>query len=372
MRSQWITVSALSVCVGIGLNCGHVSTGTSGAVLPQLSDAVTDVPPTFSQTLSANAADIPPGGSLVSRSTFSNGEAVSVTGDVTLSDSQVVPLQFLKDGTDWVATFTSQLISPRGNAVLRVEGQNADGEKAPMNRTFKILGTRGDEPGLVAFYRFEESGAAALDSSIKGNNGTITGAIRQPGAYGQRMSFNGSTDYIFVPNSPSLQMTSTITMEAWIYVTKPDPTTTSYITGIVGKLNFSGATTYDMSVSMSGGLFCTLNDSSVQLGWQIQKNIWTHVACTYDGQTLRLFVNGRQQTMLTLSTPTGIQVTTDPVYLGVGGTGAAGYHYQGYMDEVAIWNSVRTEDQICADAGGIPAGNYLGQTACDYPFFPIN
>jgi hypothetical protein len=60
-------------------------------------------------------------------------------------------------------------------------------------------------PSLVAAFDFgEASGATVLDSSGTGNNGTISGATRTAsGKYGAALSFNGTTDWVTVPDAAS-------------------------------------------------------------------------------------------------------------------------------------------------------------------------
>ena len=52
------------------------------------------------------------------------------------------------------------------------------------------------DSSLVGYWNMNEgSGTVAHDSSVNGNNGTITGASWVDGKYGEALSFNGSTDY---------------------------------------------------------------------------------------------------------------------------------------------------------------------------------
>src|SRR5215472_7057056 len=73
-------------------------------------------------------------------------------------------------------------------------------------------------PGLVAAYGFNEgSGTTVTDASGNGNNGTITAATwTTSGKYGGTLSFNGSTAVVTVPNAASLQLTTGMTLEAWV------------------------------------------------------------------------------------------------------------------------------------------------------------
>src|SRR4030095_12638936 len=73
--------------------------------------------------------------------------------------------------------------------------------------------------GLVAAYNFNEgSGTVVHDVSGKGNDGTLQGGASwaTSGKYGKAISFNGTNAYVSIPSSSSLQLTSAMTLEAWI------------------------------------------------------------------------------------------------------------------------------------------------------------
>src|SRR3954468_13851083 len=73
-------------------------------------------------------------------------------------------------------------------------------------------------PGLVSAYSFNEgTGTAVTDVSGNSNNGTISNATwSASGKYGSALSFNGSTSRVDIPDSASLDLTSGLTMEAWV------------------------------------------------------------------------------------------------------------------------------------------------------------
>ena len=74
-------------------------------------------------------------------------------------------------------------------------------------------------------------------------------------------------------------------------------------------------------------------------------NTWTHLAVTYDGATLRLYVNGVQ---VSSKAQTGNLVTsTHP--LQIGGDSIYGQYFQGTIDEVRIYNQALSPSEIQAD-----------------------
>jgi hypothetical protein len=78
---------------------------------------------------------------------------------------------------------------------------------------------------------------------------------------------------------------------------------------------------------------------------QVPAGSWTHLAATYDGTTLRLYVNGTQAGQLAVSG--SILTSTQPVRIG--GNNIWGERFNGLIDEVRIYNRALTAAQIQND-----------------------
>ena len=74
-------------------------------------------------------------------------------------------------------------------------------------------------------------------------------------------------------------------------------------------------------------------------------NAWTHLAATYDGSTLRFYVNGTQAASRAVTG--GITSSTNP--LRIGGNSVWGEWFNGSIDEVRIYNRALTPAQISTD-----------------------
>src|SRR4051812_7924947 len=71
--------------------------------------------------------------------------------------------------------------------------------------------------GLVAAYNFDAgSGSTLVDQSGNGNTGTIRNASWTSGKNGKALAFDGSSSWVTVPDSTSLDLTSAMTLEAWV------------------------------------------------------------------------------------------------------------------------------------------------------------
>lgn len=76
----------------------------------------------------------------------------------------------------------------------------------------------------------------------------------------------------------------------------------------------------------------------------VVNNVWYHVAATYDGSSIKLYING---CLVADSTHSGTIVTND--FIAAVGTRSGSPltdHYRGLVDEVRIWNVARTQSQI--------------------------
>jgi hypothetical protein len=74
-------------------------------------------------------------------------------------------------------------------------------------------------------------------------------------------------------------------------------------------------------------------------------NMWTHLAASYDGAAMRLYVNGVQ--VASRAQTGAIATSTDP--LQIGGDSIYGQYFAGRIDEVRIYNRALSAAQIQSD-----------------------
>lgn len=201
--------------------------------------------------------------------------------------------------------------------------------------------------GLVAAYSFDEtSGSQVDDTSGKGNNGLISGATRiAQGKFGQALSFNGYNDWVSVNDSPSLDLTTGMTLEAWVY---PTDTLSTWPTVIMKEQVDSMAyALYGNSDSNNPSIYVDINgENGTNGGDKLAANTWTHLAATYDGGNLNLYVNGKKVATQAVS---GAMSASDGA-LRIGGNSVWGSEYfAGYIDEVRIYNRALTANEIQSD-----------------------
>jgi hypothetical protein len=144
---------------------------------------------------------------------------------------------------------------------------------------------------------------------------------------------------IDVPEVASLD-NAHLTMEAWINPSQIPAT------GRVGIADDNGE--WGFFLQPGGILRCTPAPTVSTVG-VITQNTWTHVACTHDGTTLAIWVNGS----LAASIAAGGNIGTG----GTNGTSIAGDNpppndrFLGVMDQVRVFSEARSPAQICAAAG---------------------
>jgi fibronectin type 3 domain-containing protein len=198
--------------------------------------------------------------------------------------------------------------------------------------------------GLVAAYAFDEgSGTTVTDASGKGNTGTITNATwSTSGRFGGALSFNGTTSVVTIPDSSSLHLSSGLTLEAWVGPSTVDTNWRDVV--YKGNDNFYLEATSTNS-RPDGGLIAGGSYADAFGTSALPANTWSFLTETYDGSTLRLYVNGTQ----VASTAHTGAIATSSNPLQIGGDSLYGQHFAGLIDNVRIYNVALTAAQIQAD-----------------------
>ena len=220
--------------------------------------------------------------------------------------------------------------------------QNLSGYSSVVTAT--TIATPPPPSGLVAGYSFDAgSGSSVADVSGNGNTGAITAATWVPGKYGAALSFNGTDARVSVPASTSLNVTSAMTLMAWIQPTANQSGWRTIIQREPGfyMLNASNANgpLLPSGGGTMGGAFHWISGPTAS-----PVNAWTHVALTYDGSTLRLYVNGIQ--VATTPAVGTIESTSNPLWIG--GNNPYGEYFQGLIDEARIYDRALSATAIQA------------------------
>ena len=227
------------------------------------------------------------------------------------------------------------------------------------------------EDALVSWWKFNEnSGSSAADS--KGNNtGTVLGPQwTSDGTEGSALSFDGENDFVLVTNAANLNVTDQITMMAWA------KTVENKTAKIVEKGDWDGHGILQDKWNGWGGQIRTASNKSYSLKWNNgipEYNKWYHIALTYNGAVLKLYVNGQ----LTNSKPVTGKLHVNGRDFVIGSNNGAQKFFHGSIDDVRFFNSALTQTEIQAiynnqeNSGGTDAdGDGVQDSEDDYPNDP--
>lgn len=263
--------------------------------------------------------------------------------------------------TSWAWTFgdssstsnTSTAQSPShtyngaGTYTVSLKATNSAGTSSPKTGTITVSAATSTSGGLVAAYSFDEaSGATVADASSKGNHGTISGATRTTsGKYGKALSFDGLNDWVTVNHSVSLNLTTGMTLEAWVYPTATMSGWQSILTKEQpGSYVYMLYANSDANVPATAALFNN-NEGALWGSSPLIPNTWVHLATTYDGAVQRFYVNSTE--VANRLRPGSIGVS-DGV-LRIGGNSVWGEFFKGCIDEIRIYNRALTANEIKTD-----------------------
>ncbi|MCU0442572.1 MAG: T9SS type A sorting domain-containing protein [Bacteroidia bacterium] len=199
-------------------------------------------------------------------------------------------------------------------------------------------------PTTVGTYTMKVWTVMAADAQIGNDTFTYQFTVSDINTYtnaGNQLNIS-SGQYGFVENKPSIDITTDkLTLEAWV---------NSAATGTRVILNKdSSAAVPEYSLYLKAGdtlvfkMLTTNGIDSVVSNRAVPFLTYAHVAAVYDGAEARLYINGE---LAGVKAITGtIMGNTRPLYVGAGTNGASNY-FIGSLDEIKIWDTVRSQHEI--------------------------
>lgn len=163
------------------------------------------------------------------------------------------------------------------------------------------------------------------------------------------LSLDGSNDYVNCGNGSSVQITGTsLTLEAWVY---PTFFKTNVWQGTVVSKSSGGSLGIDRGYMLRIGNGGQVNFNIGTGNWReinsavgaVSLNNWHHIAGTYDGDSMILYVNGAEVARGALSASIGN--ATNGLFIGED-AGFTNRTFPGSIDEVRVWNVARTPAEI--------------------------
>jgi hypothetical protein len=226
---------------------------------------------------------------------------------------------------------------------------------AAISFTFRAAATT---PGLVSYWAANGNG----NDSAGGNTASLqSGAGFGPGVSGQAFTFNGSSAYVKVPASPSLNvgLGTGFTLSTWI---NPSQLTLQPVlewNGLSGA--FPWGSHMWICVNNPADVDANLVDTAgnnhyiESAGGMLTAGAWQQIGLTYDqaSGTAVLYRNGVaiQTANLGNFTPQ----TSYDLYMGDRPAGSfSDNHFQGSMDEVSIYNRALSASEMLSVYQSVP------------------
>ena len=215
---------------------------------------------------------------------------------------------------------------------------------------------------LVGSYLFEAgTGTIVSDTSGRGNHGTLInprtdtwsaghsgGGLYLPGIVGT------DATYVNLGNPADFQLNNAFTFTAWVYSDAPDNDAP-----ILAKEDGTYGTSYWWGVFYNG--FGTLCDVDGWWDWDLDRrsvpvpvwNQWNHLASTWDGATLRQYLNGALVDSVPFSGP--IANTAADLTIGIN-SGVWSTAFTGRLDDIQIYNHALSSAEVSRLAGVAVSG----------------
>jgi Concanavalin A-like lectin/glucanases superfamily len=206
--------------------------------------------------------------------------------------------------------------------------------------------------GLIAEYRFDEAaGRMAVDSSGHHMHGRLEGHPQWvKGYYSNGLQFDGVSDYVYIGNQDILELTH-YTLTAWVRTNgrTKDPERQEILEKAGAYwLNIRNDSHMLRAGGFFGGCRGTPYWTYLDTATSIPLQTWFHVASTYDGTTLRIFLNGVLSVSKTEGRP---PCTTNRRLLILGAKkteedAPAEAFFSGILDEVRLYSRALSQVEI--------------------------
>ena len=261
----------------------------------------------------------------------------------------------LSGATNTALTFTN--VQPSNSGSYSVVVTNSLGSITSSNAVLTVMPPAcvPSSSNLVGWW----AGEGNANDNIGGNNGTFQGVESfAAGKVGQAFNFNGTNQYVQIPNSANLNPTGGVSAEAWIYPRVPFNSVSSPIIKKAGEGSVQ-ADGYSLEVSGSNGVIFTVYVAGGQ-GWAaspiapVPTNAWSHVAGVYDGTNLSIYLNGAPVGTPT-SAPGQVVPSGNSLQIGHDPSNPSRY-FNGLIDEAGVYSTALSAAQVLAIYNAGPAG----------------
>src|ERR1017187_8031595 len=195
---------------------------------------------------------------------------------------------------------------------------------------------------LLAYWTFDEgTGTTAFDSSGNTNTGAVVlgSGNWSGGIINGALNFDGESTQVTVSNAASLDPVQTITISMWVNASYWFNTPRILEKGNTDNqyglfVNGSGQLEF-LLAGVTGGTLVTTPPSA---------GGWHHIAATYDGSLISLYIDG--QLVAQQAASGALAITTDPLAIGDKPSGGVLTSFAGVLDDVRIYGSGLPANQV--------------------------
>lgn len=211
---------------------------------------------------------------------------------------------------------------------------------------FSVGAIRGEgASSLVALWTFDEGvGEVLKDVSGNGHDGRLVGNPKWvKGKYGGALEFNGTSDYVEIPDADDLDITENLTWATWF---SPSITIDPGNASSYRLMSKNDAYFFLFNYEQIGNLGFLIKDNKTNYFVHSQTNEWKkgewyHVTGTYDGKILRIYINGELEGE---KEHTG-HIDASPLTMWIGADDLPHY-FPGAIDETQIHNRTLSASEV--------------------------
>ena len=198
-----------------------------------------------------------------------------------------------------------------------------------------------DETAILSHWSLDELANNQAIDQAGGYNGTVTNATLAQGMVGNCYEFNGTDATVIIPHNSIMNLSPVLSLMAWV------KTRENKTVKIAQKGDWDGYGLYQDKWSGWRAGVRLEDNTNLMVGWGNgvpQLNEWYHVAMTFDGTTLSLYVNGQ----LTSTNTTNVAIHPNTRTFSIGSDNGAQKFFNGYIDEVKLYASALSQIEVQA------------------------
>ncbi len=238
----------------------------------------------------------------------------------------------------WAAVSATRKAPPSEAEMREAEKKRPEAAPPPEEKGLRA--------GLVAHWRMDEgTGLAVADATGNGHRGTLKNGVSwTAGVIGKALKFDGDAGQVDCGTSDALNVRKAVTLSAWVKCTV-DPILWD---GVAMKSDFGWVSGYGFWFQSAAEIrFFVGHHGSDFASSSISPREWNHLAGTYDGKRIRIYVNGKEGTGKDRAGE--IPPCSQSFYIGRASQATPTEHtLNGEIDDVRLYDRALDESEIRA------------------------